>query len=564
MLESSSYSHLKSFRPPARNPSNIALESTQTTFASAFPILLSFFLPFYTRSPYFYHSSHFCHITGQSSPRVIMTSLKFEMARPIGRKTYRPGDVVSGLVHLDLSHDAAQNAKRIEVAFSGRSEINCTTRTSEWNGKAPWHGNLRTVFFDELQVVCVYDASHLPVLGNTQWPFSFVFPALTSSNQQLRKWGTSINLPTTASEPDVPLPPSFFHEKDNWTPSDISEWNGAAQGYVGVRYELEARLVSAQGTYVGHVHQWLPFMPHNRLPATQPSYQKTLQTIRCESRRLLPSFNETSFRSRAKTLMLKNPVVTFRVVTEVPSFAVAGEPFPLYLGLQYDATNSTTMEMPPVYLRSVKIRFVEIVRLGLRQPVYTSDKVQTLNRNWQITFQHDFGKDSRVRITEHLDLRDFIPPERLMVDEVAFETLNIKRKFIDAFVALVVTCAGNEYDVFTPFGNKDGSYFIIAPAAPPKGIELAGSNWLPSEAQGEAIYETDTKAAASEFASEPIYEAEARIVRGEIAGKNVHRIDSKIVPSELPNEPIHELETTFRSVQLDGNQVYELSSSKRR
>ena len=262
---------------------------------------------------------------------------------------------------------------------------------------------------------------------------------------------------------------------------------------------------------------------------------------------------------------MKNRVAAFKIVFEIPTFSVAGEPFALYFGVQHDVEKSTTTELPPVYLRSVKIRYLEHVRLGLRQPVYTTDTVQTIkSMNQPIILQHDFGKDSQVRITEHMDLRDCILPEPLMVDGVAFETLNIKRNIVKASVALVLTCAGNEYPVYSRFGEKNGTYSIIAPAAPPKGIELAGSNGLPPEAQGNAIYESETKVAAGEIASEPIYEAGTRIVPGEMAGKSVHVINAKTTPSGLPDESVHELDNAFRSVRLGKNPIYELASSHQR
>ena len=470
-----------------------------------------------------------------------MTSLKFEITSIPGRKSYRPGDVVSGFIHLDLSYKAAQAAKRIEVAFCGRSEIDCTHSADH----SPWQGNSRTVFFDELQVVCVYDPTHLPVIGHTQWPFNFVFPAVASANQRLRKWD---HLTTVASEPDFPLPPSYpsrkrHADKINWSSKSASTktWSYAAQGRASIIYDLEARLLTVQGTYLSLCNQLLSFIPYIRLPVTQPSYEQSVHPIQCESRRLLPNFDQTSFRSRAKGFMLKNPVSAFKLIVGIPKFSVGGKPFPLYLGIQYDTEHSTTKELPPVYLQSVKISCVQRVFLGHHQPAQGADKGPKLR--WQrqlIMLQYQFQKGSEVQITERIDLRDVIPVQSLMVHHVEFQTLNIEHKFLNLSVAMVVTCAGSEYPVSAQLGDQNSTYSIIPPTAPPKEFELASTDRLPSKVQSKAIYETKANVAAGETEGETNYEMGARIVPGEVVGKSVRATDSIADPSELPDDPVHE------------------------
>ena len=457
-----------------------------------------------------------------------MTSLRFELSKLREDKSYRPGEPVSGLVHLNLFYDAAQNAKRIEVAFSGRSEIDCTMRLSQHDKRVPWYGNGRIVFFDELQIVCDYDESHLPVLGKSEWPFSFTFPSLTSSNQRIQKWATSADLSTVISEPNLPLPPSFshrayFHRDDGWRPPLADQ--DSINGCVSIIYELEARLVTAQGTYIRQSHQALSFLPYNRLPAAQPSFIKKRHLIRCASRRLAANTDQASFRSRAKSFMLKAPISAFFLIIEMPRFSVTGEALPLHLGIEYDFDNSTTTEIPPVYLRSVQIKYRDNVRLGLRQRVYATDKVQTICSQTNKFMQHTSAKNEMVQIIERMDLRHHLPLEELVVNDLSFETLNIARTLSVMFVTVTVSCADIEYIVSMQPG--EGVYSCIAPAAPPRGIELPDSRLLPPEAQGEAVYETETRIAAK----------------------------------ELGSEPVHEVQNTARTAQLHGNPVYELSSS---
>ena len=454
-----------------------------------------------------------------------MTFMHIEISQLQGRDSFRPGDLVTGLVHLKLSHDAAQNAKRIEVAFSGRSEISCAVRHSQPgtpDEEVPWHGNGRTVFFDELQTVCVFDQSHLPVLGDSQWPFSFVFPALTSPTQRLSRWGTSINLPTVSSEPDLPLPPSFVKKDNVWLSTGSPGVLGGMTGSVTILYELEARLVTAQGTFIRHSNKPLAFVPYNRLPVTEPSFFRREHSIRCESRRLLPKVDQASFRFRAKSLMLKTPVSAFKIIFEIPTFSVAGEPLALHLGVDYDFENSTATQIPPVYLRTITIGYSDCVRLGLRHPVYATDQVQTIQTRYKtkILIARTFSKDAAPQITERTDLRHCLPLDKLVVHDLSFETSNIKRLFNRLYVTATVSCADIEYPVGTRFGES--TYDFIAPATPPEAVQLPDSRLMPPEAQSEDIHEAATTEA----------------------------------PKEIGGESVYELESTFRSAQVGRNPVF--------
>ena len=253
-----------------------------------------------------------------------MTSLRFELIESDRRDGYRPGDSVSGLVHLNLSHDTAQ-AKRIEVAFSGRSEIDCTQRSTQYQiggsyeERRPWHGNSRTIFFDDVQTICVYDKTHSPNFGASQWPFGFVFPSESSPNQCLRRWRTSATLTTFPSEPGLPLPPSFHSYNEDWPATSTPHVYSSISGRVSITYELEARLVGGQGNYIRHVFCTLPFAPHSCLPTAEPSFSRKEHLFQSESHQLLPKTDKFSFRSSAKSLLLKAPISAFKVITELPT-----------------------------------------------------------------------------------------------------------------------------------------------------------------------------------------------------------------------------------------------------
>ena len=459
-----------------------------------------------------------------------MSSLHIELTKPEGRPFYRPGDLVTGVVHVNISYDTA-HAQRIEVAFSGRSEIDCVRTYGEtFRIFSPWQGSGRTIFFDQTQSVCTYDEHHLPALGASQWPFSFVFPAESSSTQLSRvTWQTSATSTTFPSGPGITLPPSWGEVITNWpaTSGSASEspYDGEINGQVSILYELEARLVGGQGTYLRHATCPLPFVPYSRNAPTKPIFYKQDHTFKCESRQLLGKSDKFSLRSSVKSRLSKAPISTFKLVTDIPTSSTADEPLRLYLGIEYDFESSTAAEIPPVMLRELEIEYLEYVTLGFRNAVYSTDPVVTvksLGKRRYITFP--FKKANMIQVVEQMALHEVLPRDKLFVDELTFETPNIQRSYKGFSVTVTVVCAGKQFIATSRIRGQD---FLFLPSPPPpNGIELQDSRRLPPEADSEAVHMLPE-------------------------GRTVY---------ELQGEAAHELEDTVGSPQVPRTSIYELSA----
>ncbi|MCJ1474956.1 hypothetical protein MMC13_003616 [Lambiella insularis] len=446
-----------------------------------------------------------------------MASLRLQLSKPDGRDSYSPGDAVCGLVYIDSSYDAEQ-VKRIEVVFSGRSEIECIQREShyQFSGRAyeehrPWHGNCRIIYFDNIQTIGLFDDTHYLPSGVSHWPFSFVFPAVSNTNQQLRPWRSSTTLSTVTSEPGITLPPSLSSYEEDWPTTSGPGVPSMIRGRANVMYELEARLVGRQGDYIRHdICTGLPFTPTRGPLTAQPTYFRKEHSFQSESRQLLPGVDRFSLRSSAKNFLAKPPVSAFKIITELPRFSTMGQPLSIYLGVDYDLEKSTATELPPVLLREVRVGFLEQIQLGVRRPLYATDRVSTIQSRPKRRFiQHVFKKENMARVTERMNLHQSLPPDKLLVNDLSFETPNLRRFYHDFFLTATLVCAGKEFTASVRTGAAE--FCLLAPSAPPRGIELPDSRLLPPEAQSDAVHEVDSRAAVNELQSEPLHEQESNM-----------------------------------------------------
>ena len=188
-----------------------------------------------------------------------------------------------------------------------------------------------------------------------------------------------------------------------------------------------------------------------------------------------------------------------------------GEALPLYLGIEYDLEKSTAADLPPVLLREVRIGYL------IRQPLYTTDRITTIQSPAMRRYTHlVFENNNMIPITERMALHQSLPPDKLVMDELSFETPNIRRFYHDFFLAITVICTGKE---FTASSRIEGCEFsFVPPAALPKGIELPGSRLLPPEAQSEAVYEMESRAAVKELQGEPLHELESNVRSDQLQG----------------------------------------------
>ena len=447
-----------------------------------------------------------------------MTSIQFELAEDGAHQPYGPGDAVAGIVHLVLFPDAAQAVKRLEVAFSGRTEIECATLdtrypySGSYERRLPWYGNGRFVLFDEVQTICSYDQINPLTLGETLWPFGFVFPSESGFHprQGLRQWRTSAHLPTVLSEPGLPLPPSLEVNRQDWPAKSAPLVYGTTSGRVSIIYELEARLVTAQGSYIRQAFSTIRFRPHTQPQMAPPVFSRQERWFSAESRQVPLKNHRLSLISGARSLLLKSLVTRFKLILELPLYATMGEALPIYLGVDYDLDSSTATDLPQVFLESVKIGYTEQIELGPRQTSYMAGQSATIQsiplwRNIRIVCE----KDKMIPVTERMALHRTVLSEKLIVDKFSFETPNIRKYYHDFFVSITVVCNGKSFIACSSMKNRD--FVFLPPVAPTKGIELPDSRLMPPEAQSEPVHEMESAHGVNEMQGGLVYELEGHV-----------------------------------------------------
>ena len=437
-----------------------------------------------------------------------MTSIQINLIKHDGQQPYGPGDAVKGIVHLALFPDTAQAVNRIEVAFSGRTEIECGSHER----RVPWPGNGRFVLFDEAQTICSYDRLNPPTFGETQWSFSFVFPSETSFDpqQHVRRWRTSADLPTALSEPGLPLPPSLDVYRQDWPAKSAPLVYGTTGGRASIIYELEARLVTTHGSYIRQVFSTVQFRPHTQLPTASPSFCMAERWFSAESRQLPSKNHKHSLLSGARSLLLKSLVTRFKLILETPLYATMGEALPIYLGVDYDLESSTAIDLPQVFLQSVKIGYIEQIELGPRQTSYMTGQSTTIQSlpSWRY-IEFVYEKDKMIPVTERMALHRKLHSDKLVADKFSFETPNIRRFYHDFFVSVIVVCNGKSFTASS--GMKGRDFVFLPPVAPSKDIELPDSRLMPPEAQSEPVHELESAHGINEMQGELVYELEGRV-----------------------------------------------------
>ena len=447
-----------------------------------------------------------------------MTSIQIELIKEGGQQPYGPGDAVVGVVQLVLFPDTAQAVNRIEVAFSGRTEIECATRDAQYpysgshDRRLPWYGNGRSVLFDEAQTICSYDRINPPTLGETQWPFGFVFPSESSFDpqQRLRRWRTSADLPTALSEPGLPLPPSLDVHRQDWPAKSAPPAYGTTGGRVSIIYEVEARLVTAQGTYIRQVFSTIQFRPHTQPPAPSRVFCREERWFSAESRQAPVKNYKHSLISGAKSLLLKSLFTKFKLILELPFHATMGEALPIYLGVDYDLESSTATDLPQVFLQSIRIGYVEQIELGPRQTSFMTGQSTTIQSSpsWRY-IEFVYEKDKMIPVTERMALHRKLHSDKLIADTFSFETPNIRRFYHNFFVSVTVVCNGKSFKAFSGMKNRDFVFF--PPVAPLKDIELPDSRLMPPEAQSEPVHELESAHGINEMQGELVHELEGYV-----------------------------------------------------
>ena len=263
--------------------------------------------------------------------------------------------------------------------------------------------------------------------------------------------------------------------------------------------------MSRQGTYLKHAFYTLQFVPYSQIPSLDPDFFTEQHSFRSESRQLFSKGKKTSLLSSAKSLLSKAPVSAFKLIIELPSHATMGEVLPLYLGIDYDLVNSTALDLPPVFLREVRIGWLEQIQLGSRLRVYSTEPTNTiqslpLRRYMNFTFE----KGKMMQVTERMALHQKITSDSFVVKNFSFEAPDIRRFYHDFYVVVTVVCNDKEFTASA--GSKSRELVFLPPSLPPKGIELPDSRLLPPEAQSQAVYEMGNKAATNELHGEPLYE----------------------------------------------------------
>lgn len=235
---------------------------------------------------------------------------------------YGTGQKVEGTVHVESSSD--QNVSNINVHFIGRLSVEIKSRNPTVSTVNIAQQNLFR------QTKCVWEGTWRP-RGPRKHSFEFRFPN------------------------DPSLPPSYAETESPYLAGVIAK--GTVEYYIEVQFLGPSRSPPAPTRY------YIDYAPHRfqERPAALPKklpIEFTCQSPRLASddkKRSLKKLMRTPSSLRTSAPSPKDPKVHFLLNFVHSSEAILGQTMHLFVDLGPDADRTTSLTVPPVYLKYLKV-----------------------------------------------------------------------------------------------------------------------------------------------------------------------------------------------------------------
>jgi hypothetical protein len=403
-------------------------------------------------------------------------TIGFEIYKPQSRPAYCPGDLLAGLCIVNLDYYTAEEIQRVDISFSGRSEVLLTERAT---GR-PYYDNKRIVFFEQVQTVASFQYPDQPSEGQYMYPFEFTFPAVAVNPQQG---------PYAPHPAQMRLPPSVYT-----TVQTAPMYAGGVLNTVGydgeirIVYELQARIMGIQGYCKEQQACEIKFMPYAWYPHPKLGLYGIKRPLTVESSALKPYADRGAMHKIFKRVTIQDlPVSKFNLIMELPSHAVWGDNLPLFLGVDYDLDASTATELPEISLVTLDLTYNEHFAVGEEprfgsqmMPVVVSPKTQS----HKVTLRRQMKP---IQITERTNISIEIATGELILRDLSFRTTNIRRYYDKLHVTVGIEVAKKFFQVHFA-GSRD---LFIHPLAPPESAAEVSSEAAikPPELHSEQRFE---------------------------------------------------------------------------
>ena len=265
--------------------------------------------------------------------------------------------------------------------------------------------------------------------GQTQtWPFEFVFPFEALLAVQREKWREHKKFHHL---PGHQLPPTWSSDRDKQS----------------VSYYLEAIALKPSSLFHSKKKEKVPlfFMPCRQVERPNDLSLIGVRSFTRSSRKLDPALTKQHYSLKEKarhllgTSLPSEPRSSFRIHFEIPRVVCENENLPIVLGLEHDLANSTSREIPVIYLKEF--------HANLNAYTFVRARNYVENSREKMVIESKLGL--KMPMYERVDLSSDIPGMTLKIPShvvAAFKTYSIAR-FYELKVKIVVSCAGKDYKI---------------------------------------------------------------------------------------------------------------------
>ncbi|KAL1958011.1 hypothetical protein VTO42DRAFT_5223 [Malbranchea cinnamomea] len=273
-----------------------------------------------------------------SSPSKTRTIMELEIAMENPKPEYIPGDRVEGTVLLSPKTNV--RASSIRVDFTGKAKA-----VLKFDKKQ--HYMSKAILFHYTKLLFVGNHT-FPTGRRFEWPFAFTFPG---TPQRLCENGRFEKTGCWLYDSEWPLPPSLSFD------------NVSIRGTFkcDIQYKIKVQLIRPECSLrFGNLCRKtiLNFSPtrDEENPSIIASPQKDIWQV--QSLRILPEYQCRSLTVKEKVHSFFRsdlPISAFQVTTSLPNKLLQGARIPILVQVKHLPEQSTSMNVPAVYLREVSV-----------------------------------------------------------------------------------------------------------------------------------------------------------------------------------------------------------------
>lgn len=265
--------------------------------------------------------------------------------------------------------------------------------------------------------------------GQTQtWPFEFVFPFEAVPAVQSESWREH---ETFHHLPGHQLPPTWSSARDRQS----------------VSYCLEAIALKPSSLFHSKMKEkvQLFFMPCRYVEHPNHLPLIGVRSFTRSSRKLDPALTKQHYSLKEKarhllgTSLPSEPRSSFRIHFEIPRVVCANGDLPIVLGIEHDLANSTSREIPVIYLKELHVNLNAYTFVRARSYIRHSRE--------KIVIESECGIETPMY--ERMNLSSDIGGLTLKIPNHAisvFKTYSIARSY-ELKVKIVVSCAEKDYKI---------------------------------------------------------------------------------------------------------------------